>query len=162
MLNNYNEITKEFIANHKFEGDGLSFEYKKENTSFKLSPKSVLPMSDKQKEVQLRKKMIDIVQGQYQGNYAKIDSKCCICEDTLRRYLKGTRRVTREAIAKFCVGLGLPMEVTEELFTLQGHSLEPLNNLLDAIVVDCIKCNDDITVFYDECKEYNLGIKFNS
>ena len=119
-------------------------------------------MPDKQKEVKLRKKMIDIVQGQYQGNYAKIDSKCCICEDTLRRYLKGTRRVTRDALAKFCVGLGLTMEVTEELFMLQGYSLDPLNNLLDAIVVDCIKCKDDITVFCDECEEYNLGIKFNS
>lgn len=44
------------------------------------------------------------------------------------------------------------MEVTEELFMLQGYSLDPLNNLLDAIVVDCIKCKDDITVFVMSAK----------
>lgn len=67
MSDKYKEITKEFIANHKFENAGLYFEHKKENASFKLGPKSVLPMPDKQKEVKLRKKMIDIVQGQYQA-----------------------------------------------------------------------------------------------
>ena len=76
----------------------------------------------------------------------------------MRKYLKGTRKITREAVAKFCIGTKLSVEQSKKLFTLQGHSLEPDTQLFDALVVNALQDGDDINIFFDTCKEYKINI----
>ena len=49
-------------------------------------------------------------------------------------------------------------EEANELFCLQGHSLEPVHGLFDAIVVDALQCGDDIFTFYETCAEFGIKI----
>ena len=79
----------------------------------------------------------------------------------MRKYIRGNlkekgRNISRMAIAKICVGIPLSVDEADKLFRLEGHSLEPESALLDAIVVDALKCGDDIGSFYATCEELNI------
>ncbi len=76
----------------------------------------------------------------------------------MHKYLNGTRNITRDVIAKLCVGAGLTIEEANELFILCGSCLDVENNLLDAIVIDNIKCKEGIGVFFEECQKFRLKI----
>lgn len=156
----FEHITKEFIKTHEFQCDGLFTEKEQVSASFRLKPGMPLPMSPAEKEKELRKKIVNLVVVRYDNNYRKIDAKCLVTESTLRKYIRGdkSRNITREMLAKLCVGTPLTLEETAELFMLQGYALDPDHNLLDAIVVDCIKCKHDIITFYDECIEFGLNV----
>lgn len=60
------------------------------------------------------------------------------------------------AIAKISVGIPLSIKESNDLFIMEGHSLEPENNLLDAIVVDALQCGDDISIFLETCEEFGI------
>lgn len=149
-------ITKDFIKVHEFVSDGLIFLEDDEEKVFRLRPGMCLPPSVEEQNLELRKKLAIVFSTEYR-NYAQLEVRCGISESLMRKYLKGTRNITREAIAKICVGTPLSIEQSEELFTLQGHSLEPLTQRFDAVVVNAIQDGDDIGTFFDTCEE--LGIK---
>lgn len=54
----------------------------------------------------------------------------------MRKYLKETRNMSRAALMRFCSGVCITVEETQDLFILLGHALDPKNNLADAIVID--------------------------
>lgn len=151
------KITKNFIQVNNFESTEIALE--QENTNEKYRPRSgiVLPPSADEQQVILRKKFAVIFATNYK-NTAQLEVRCGISESVMRKYLKGTRRITRDAVAKICVGTPLPIEQSEELFTLQGHSLEPTKQLFDYIVVNAIQDGDDIGIFFDTCEEYGIKI----
>jgi len=76
----------------------------------------------------------------------------------MRKYLRREkgRNISRMAVAKICVGIPLSLDEADNLFCLEGHSLEPENAILDAIVVDALKCGDDIKTFYETCEEFKI------
>ena len=45
------------------------------------------------------------------------------------------------------------VEEAQALFILFGHALDPKNNLVDAIVIDNIRCKEGIEVLYEECEK---------
>lgn len=128
----FSRITKEFIRTHKFESDGLNFP--DEEIYYRPRPGMKLPPSAEENFATLRIKIIEIFTQRYGKNFAKFESDCSISEAIMRKYLKGTRNITRAALAKFCVGTKLTLEQSAELFTLQGHSLEPATQRFDALV----------------------------
>ncbi|HCB94106.1 MAG TPA: hypothetical protein DEP57_09955, partial [Selenomonas sp.] len=82
-------------------------------------------------------------------------------EDAMRKYIRGNlkekgRNISRMAIAKICVGIPLSLDEADNLFRLEGHSLEPESALLDAIVVDALNCGDNIKTFYETCSEFKI------
>lgn len=158
----YEHITREYIKNHKFKHDGLYFEREKEQADFRFAPGTILPKSPEQKMIELRMKVYDIVHRRYEGNYVKIYTQCGIHRDVLIKFIAnkkdGNRGFSRGALAKLCVGTGMDLKEASELFVLQGFALDPENNLLDAIVVNCIECNEDICTFFDMCDENNIQI----
>ena len=151
------KITKDFIKNHKFESDGLNFP-DDEEIYFRPRKGMKLPPNAAENFTTLKIKLLELFEKHYEKNFAKLDANCAIHEDIMRKYLKGTRKITREAVAKFCVGTKLTVEESAELFTLQGHSLETETQLFDAIVVDALQCGDDMNIFFDTCQEYKLDI----
>lgn len=155
----YRNITKEYIRTHQFSCDGVHFEDAKEDADYRFAPGTVLPMGQEAKTNQLRKKLQEIVHTRYDGNYAKIDALCFINKDSFYKFFSKKRSFTRPMLAKLCVGINLPVEETKELFILQGHALDPENNLLDAIVVNCIQCKEDISVFFEMCEEHGVDMK---
>lgn len=139
-------ITKDFIKNHKFKFDGLNFPQEFEENNFRLRAGMFLPPSVELQIIEVRKKLSSIVAKNYE-NFAQIEVSCDINESTMRKCLNGRRKITRETLAKFCIGTKLTVEQSEELFTLQGHSLEPETQLFDALIVNALQDGDDIEIF---------------
>ena len=150
-----NRITKEFLCTNNFKSAGIIFYEEQKN--FRLNPSMNLPPSAGVQCIKLRKKFITIFAERYK-NYSQFESRCSISESLMRKYLKGTRKITREAVAKICIGTKLSLEESAELFTLQGHSLEPETQLFDAIIVNAIQDGDDIEDFFDTCEEFGIQI----
>ena len=148
-------ITKDFIRTHIFESDGINFP--DEDKNFRLREGMNLPPSEEENFICLRKQISEIYYKQYE-NFAQLESRCDINESTMRKYLNGRRKITRVALAKFCVGTKLTVEQSNELFILQGHSLEIDTNRLDALVVNALQEGDDIDIFFDTCEEVGLKI----
>ena len=154
----FSRITKEFISTNAFKSDGLSFSVETEEIYFRPRKGIKLPPSAGENLAALKVKLFELFMKYYKKNFAKLEADCTISEASMRKYLKGTRKITREVIAKFCVGTKLSLEQSEELFTLQGHSLEPENQLFDALIVNALQDGDDINNFYDTCQEYEINI----
>ena len=154
----FSRITKEFIRINTFRSDGLSFSSETEEIYFRPRKGMKLPPSAEENFATLKIKLLELFQEHHKGNFAKLEVNCSISEPAMRKYLKGTRKITREVIAKFCVGTKLSLEQSAELFTLQGHSLEPDHQRFDALVVNALQDGDDINNFYDTCQEYKINI----
>ena len=152
----YEHITKAYIRIHRFSGDGLTFP--NEARQPRLSVDTVQNLLPEKACIQLRKRLVGLVIERYDNRYALLEVECGINSDTFRKYANGKRRVTRDALAKLCVGMRLPMETAQELFRLEGHSLEPEINLLDAIVCNALNEGDDIATFYETCRSCKLNI----
>ena len=152
----FEHINREYIRSHQFKSDGFFIE--RDRTSSRISSDAVLPDTKEKKQVQLRKRLNSLIHEKLDGSSAKIEAACGVSYELVRKYMSGGRKVTRETLAKLCVGMGLSVEEAQQLFQLQGHSLEPDINRLDAILVDVLKCGEDIHVFYEECEEFGLPI----
>ena len=157
----FSMITKDYIRTHDFASDGLSYHVATEKTSHRLHRGDALPMALAQNPTELRKKFLILFQDHFDGNFANLEARTGITEDAMRKYLRGNlkekgRNISRMAIAKICVGIPLSVDEANKLFRLEGHSLEPESALLDAIVVDALKCGDDIGTFYATCDELNI------
>ena len=148
-------ITKDFLKTNKFESDGLIFLDEEKN--FRLREGMNLPPSAEENFLKLRKKITAFFATRYK-NFSQVEIRCDINESIMRKYLNGKRKITREALAKFCVGTKLSVEQSKELFTLQGHSLEPEKQRFDALVVNALQDGDDIEIFYDTCEEFGIKI----
>ena len=148
----FEHITKEFIRTHKFLADVAPVEHAAQ--SFRLSRKNLPPMPDELQR-ELRKKFAAIRATKF-DNYKTLESRCYISEAAMRKYLNGSRSITMPAVAKLCVGARLTVDEARELFKLCGHILSPDDYLLDAIVVDTIKCGETIEDFYAETKKFRL------
>lgn len=152
----FDHINREYIRSHQFKSDGLFME--RERTSTRISPDAVLPESPEKKQIQLRKRLNSLIHEKLDGSSGRIEAACGVSYELVRKYMAGRRNVTRDTLAKLCVGMALSVEEAQQLFQLQGHSLEPDINRLDAILVDVLKCGEDIHVFYEECEEFGLPI----
>ena len=150
-------VNKEYIKNNKFKKTGLEYE-EQEQKSYRLSDDQIknLGIDITNKKVKLRKNISKIAYDKFHLDYSQIDIKCNIGESAMRKYLKGTRNMSRAALMRFCSGAGVTVEEAQELFILFGHALDPKNNLVDAIVIDNIKCQEGINVLYEECEKNNV------
>ncbi len=157
----FSMITKEYIRKHDFNSDGISFRDTAEDVSYRLHQGDALPMSLAQNSAKLRKEFINLFSSHFNGNFAKLEARTGITEDAMRKYIRGNlkekgRNISRMAIAKICVGIPLSLDEADNLFRLEGHSLEPESALLDAIVVDALNCGDNIETFYETCSEFKI------
>lgn len=151
-------VNKEYIKSNEFKNTGLEEEVKKEKL-YRLSQDKIRKMDIDigNRKTKLRKKISEIAFEKFRGDYTSIEIKCNIGESSMRKYLKGTRNISRAALMRFCSGACIDIEEANELFILLGHALDPENNIVDAIVVDNIKCKEGIEVLYEECEKYNLA-----
>ena len=159
----FKNITKDYIRSHKFEFDGLTYPKSKDEVSYRLHPNDAISMNLANNQITLRKKFVDLFYRHFDGNYKRLESHCGITEASMRKYLRGNRKdkgrnISREAVAKLSVGIPLSLEEANELFCLQGHSLEPEHGLFDAIVVNALQEGDDFHAFYDTCTEFGIKI----
>jgi hypothetical protein len=153
----YEHITKQYIKTHTFQSDGLYFS-RTEEASFRLSSNSAsLPATSEQNNIRLRKELFSLTSTKFPSN-AAMEAACGVSYELIKKNISGKRRITRATLAKLCVGMGLSVEKAQELFRLEGHSLEPDINRLDAIVVDALQCGDDISTFFEECEEFGLNL----
>ena len=154
----FSMITKEYIRKHDFKYDGILFRDNEENVSYRLHPGDALPTVLAQNSTKLRKEFGKLFYDCFDGNFAKLQTRTGITEDAMRKYLRREkgRNISRMAVAKICVGIPLSLDEADNLFCLEGHSLEPENAILDAIVVDALKCGDDIKTFYETCEEFKI------
>ncbi|MBO6236374.1 MAG: hypothetical protein J6N22_06615 [Schwartzia sp.] len=159
---NFSNIDKQYIRDHTFSSDGLTFPVEHNTATAMLRPgDSGIPLPSEKKQVLLQREFSRIFAAPtpYNGNFAKLETRTGLTEAIMRKYLRGARPITRVAVAKLCVGTPLTLEQSIPLFSMQGHSLDPEEQLFDAIVVDAINCGDDIGTFYESCASF--GIQLN-
>lgn len=147
-------VDKEYIKNNNFKKTGLEHQ-EQEQKSYRLSEAQVKKIGADidGRKTKLRTKISTIAYEKFNLDYKQIEVKCDIGESSMRKYLKGTRNMSRAALMKFCSGACVTVEEAEELFVLFGHALDPENNLVDAIVIDNIKCKEGIEILYEECEK---------
>ena len=147
-------VNKEYIKNNKFKKTGLEYE-EQEQKSYRLSDEQIqsLGIDITNRKVELMKKISMIAYEKFNGDYNIIEVKCNIGVSAMRKYLKGTRNMSRAALMRFCSGACITVEEAQDLFILLGHALDPKNNLADAIVIDNIKCKEGIEILYEECEK---------
>ena len=156
------KITLDYLKKHTFEKTGLEEKTEtREMTSAMFAPEalSALPANDQEKQQQLNIEISDLIHdccGTYDNLYVKTN----INPETLRKYLnlRNKRKISREMLAKFVVGLQLKFEKANELFTLHSYPLDASNVLLDAVVVHCLEEHLDIYGFFDTCQQVGLNI----
>ena len=78
---------------------------------------------------------------------------CDIPYNTYRKYMGLKRAVTRPALAKFAVGLGLSLDDANALFRLQYGELNETNDF-DYITIHALMDKDNIMDFQDEVERY--------
>lgn len=154
----FSNITKEYIRNHKFDSDGISYQDDTKNLSYRLRKDDAIAVNLAQSSTKLRKEFLNLFHSRFDGNFKKLEYHTGITEDAMRKYLRKEkgRNISRMAIAKMSVGIPLSIDEADKLFRLEGHSLEPESSLLDAIVVDALKCKDTIDVFYETCADFKI------
>jgi len=153
----FENVNKEYIKSHNFKYIGLEKE-KKDSISYRLGDKDVIPLSPEKKLSKLRRKCADIVNLRFKNDFKKIELNCDITENTMRKYINGSRNITKIALAKLCVGVPLEISEADEMFILFGSRLDIENNLFDAILVDNLKKKEGIDIFLEECKKYKINI----
>ena len=158
----FENIDIDYILHHTFENKCSELKCEKSNVAYRFSDGDIIPQSDEIKTSILRKKLTELIFTKFDGNHAKLESLCAINKDNVMKFLsKGKRNrnsISRNVLGKVCVGAKLTVEEAQELFVLQGHALDPVNNLFDAIVVCCLKNKDDIYEMIRMCQEYDVVI----
>ncbi|MBR1759575.1 MAG: hypothetical protein IJ812_06025 [Schwartzia sp.] len=157
----FSKIDKDYIRNHTFSSDGLTFPEERNTATAMLRPGDAgLPLPSAKKQILLQREFSRIFAAPipYDGNFTKLETRTGLTEAIMRKYLRNKRPITRVAVAKLCVGTPLTLEQSMKLFTMQGHSLEPEEQLFDCIVVDAIKCGDDIGKFYESCASFGIQL----
>ena len=157
----FSKIDKNYIRNHTFSSDGLTFPEEHNTATARLRPGDAgLPLPSEKKQILLQREFSRIFAAPtpYNGNFAKLETRTGLTEAIMRKYLRNKRPITRVSVAKLCVGTPLTLEQSMKLFTMQGHSLEPEEQLFDAIVVDAINCGDDIGNFYESCASFGIQL----
>ena len=157
-------ITLEYILTHKFEKTGFEdLNSERHNTSgmFTKAQLSGLPGTDVDNMLKLKSRMADIY---YEKNIstAKFEADTNIKYNSFNKSINapaGTRRISRPMLAKFVVGLKLPLDVANELFSLESYPLSPDTVLLDAIVFHCIENNYGIDELFETAEQVGYDIK---
>ena len=78
---------------------------------------------------------------------------CDIPYNTYKKYMGLKRKITRPALAKFAVGLGLSLNDANELFRLQGGELNETNDF-DYITIHALTDKDNVLDFQEEVEKY--------
>lgn len=87
--------------------------------------------------------------------YEKLEELCQISVTSLKKTIRGTDRITRTFLYKFCVGLQMSIEEANEYFKLLDGPLNETYNLADAICHHALRDKDSI---YDFCDEYEKHV----
>lgn len=158
----FEEIDDKYIKSHTFANIDSEMPIEKEHVSYRFSEGDIIPLSGEEKTTILRKKLSEVIFVKFQGNYVKLETDCAINKDNVMKFInqgkRGRNNVSRNVLGKICVGAKLAVEEAQELFTLQGYALDPVNNLFDAIVVSCLKKKEDIYEMIDMCQKYKIVI----
>lgn len=158
----FDEIDEIYIKNHTFSCVQSEIRTEKEHMAYRFSEGDIIPPSAEEKATILRKKLSELVFTKFEGNYVKLEADCAINKDNIMKFVnqgkRGRNNVSRNVLGKICVGAKVSVEEAQEMFTLQGYALDPVNNLFDAIVISCLKKKEDIYEMIDMCREYNVVI----
>jgi hypothetical protein len=118
------------------------------------------PMQDQHALVNLMlQKLGNILESRKQERGEKLSIEKAVTElceipyDTYKKVTGSKRRVTRFTLAKFVVGLKLPLEVANELFRLQDGELNETNDF-DYIVIHALTDRDDLQNFRSDVEKY--------
>ncbi len=156
------KITLDYLLHHEFKKTGLESEketFDRMSARFSKEGLKNLPRKDEEKYKELNVKVSDLVYERCEG-YKNLYVKTNINPESLRKTIRGStkRKITREMLAKFVIGIGLTVEEANKLFSLQSYPLDGSNVLLDAVVLHCLQNQLDISGFFETCGQVGLDI----
>lgn len=157
-------ITLEYLLNHKFELTGLEEEVNiksKRSGMFSKAELAMLPRSDADRLLDLNIKISDMIHDKF-GNTTMFSQKSNLNYETIRKYIspRSKKTLPKDMLAKFVIACKLSVEEANELFELRECALQPDKILLDAVVVHCLENKHDLDDFFDTCAQAKLEIKY--
>ena len=81
-----------------------------------------------------------------------VSIRCNLSESTIRKVINGSRNATKDFVGRICVGLGLSMSDTEDLFEQLGQPLDFNSCYFDAVTMTAIKDRDSIDDYCEDLK----------
>lgn len=112
----------------------------------------------------LRSRLADVFLDYANGQdnfYIPVATACGMDSSTIRKILlgdnsKGKKDISDVILGSICVGLGLNMNLSQELFELYGTPLEYGVNVFLSITYRAIEDKDDIECYINELNEYGV------
>ena len=160
-LSQLKKITRGKIATMKFDTIEESLSLEKEKLLTRANPLDMnrIP-TDNTKLIDLRNRLYSLFDSHLQRDYFTLEAVANIKADTFRKWLNGTRNIKRRGLAKFAIGLLLPLEIANELFALLEYPLYE-NSRFDAIIVSAINEKESIYIFDEELVKYGYPSIFD-
>lgn len=141
--------------------ENLKFYAEQDSADFRLSDferRELLKIYDKDDE--LRRKITNYCQIKHKEKNSPYSeclfaaTECGVSKSYMRKIIKGEKAVTRKFLGRFCVGLKLTPEESDELFSYTGHRLVFGYTYFDSITMCAIRDGDDIEDYEKELEKY--------
>lgn len=145
------KIRKEDIPSMKFMKLDVVEYPDPQSVSYAMNPNDIvnLPPESSERLNQLRKRVDYIFHTVLKGDYNLLYETCDLKDATLRKFIKGERRLSKTNLVKFIIGTGLNQETTEELLSMNETPFD-YDNRFDCIVACAIRTGDTIDMLHDE------------
>lgn len=139
----------------------------KENVSYKVTAAELSGFIDN--EYALAKKISDWKKNYEKSEsistseaYYQIEIKCQLGEDTFKKAMCGTRKITRKFLYKFTVGMKMTLEEANEFFELCGGPLTRTSKE-DYVCMNALRDKDSIEqLVSDFNKHLNISLGYKS
>ena len=112
-----------------------------------------LPPESYERLIELRKRLDYIFHTVLKGNYNLLYEDCDLNETTFRKFIKGSRRLSKTNLVKFIIGTGLDQVIAEELLSMNETPFD-YDNRFDCIVACAIRDGDSIDMLHQELVLY--------
>lgn len=149
------EIHKKYIPQIIFKIlDVVEYPLQK-NVSYAMTPSDVAnrPLESNFRLNQLRKKLDYIFHTTLKSSYDLLYQNCDLNETTFRKFIKGSRRLSKTNLVKFILGTRLDQNTAEELLSMNETPFD-YENLFDYIVSCAIRDGDTIDMLHEELVSY--------
>ena len=157
-------ITMDYLLNHKFESSGLEEEVVTKTIRsgmFSKAELAMLPCSDTERFDELNLRINDMIFEKF-GSATRFSQKSNLNYETVRKYIRigSGKTLKRDMLAKFVIACELSVDEANGLFELQAYELQPNRLQLDAVVVHCLEKHHDLDEFFATCKQVGLPIEY--
>lgn len=154
-LQKIEQVTKNEISIKRFSTIDVVDYPAIEQSIYKLRDHDIngLPPESNEQMIKLRKKLDYIFHTVLKGSFEFLYENCDINETTFRKFIKGSRNLSKTNLVKFIIGTGIDQDTAEELLRLNETPFD-YDNRFDYIVACAIRDGDTLDTLHEDLIKY--------